>query len=92
MAEIRVARAGGGDDGYTLEVTVIERGSSTTHLVTLASRDHRRLAGEEAPEDFVSRCFAYLLEREPKESILSRFDVTDIGRYFPDFEERIRAT
>ena len=31
-----------------------------------------------------------LLEREPKESILGRFDVSVIGRYFPDFESAIR--
>ena len=27
-----------------------------------------------------------LLDREPKESILGRFDVTAISRYFPEFE------
>jgi hypothetical protein len=27
-----------------------------------------------------------LLEREPKEAILRRFDVSVIGRYFPEFE------
>jgi hypothetical protein len=26
-----------------------------------------------------------LLDREPKESILRRFDVTAISRYFPEF-------
>jgi hypothetical protein len=30
--------------------------------------------------------FQFLLEREPKESILRRFDVTVISRYFPEFE------
>jgi hypothetical protein len=33
--------------------------------------------------------FAFLLEREPKESILSSFDVSVIGRYFPGFEREI---
>ena len=42
-----------------------------------------------APEEFVSRCFDFLLEREPKESILARFDVRDIGRYFPEFERDV---
>jgi len=31
------------------------------------------------------------LEREPKESILSRFDVTVVRRYFPEFEDEIRT-
>jgi len=29
------------------------------------------------------------LDREPKESILSRFDVTVISRYFPNFREEL---
>jgi hypothetical protein len=30
-----------------------------------------------------------LLEREPKESILRRFDVKAISRYFPEFEREM---
>jgi hypothetical protein len=30
-----------------------------------------------------------LLDREPKESILRRFDVTVISRYFPEFEQEL---
>jgi hypothetical protein len=29
--------------------------------------------------------FQFLLDREPKVSILRRFDVTGISRYFPEF-------
>ena len=37
------------------------------------------------------RCaFEFLLEREPKEFILSRFDLPVIGRYFPEFEREIK--
>jgi hypothetical protein len=31
-----------------------------------------------------------LLEREPKESILTRFDLSVIGRYFPEYEREIK--
>jgi hypothetical protein len=37
----------------------------------------------------VRDCFAFPLEREPTESILSSFDVGVIGRYFPEFERVI---
>jgi hypothetical protein len=37
----------------------------------------------------IEAAFRFLLAREPKESILSRFDVIVISRYFPDFEERL---
>ncbi len=33
--------------------------------------------------------FGFLLDREPKESILGRFDVTVIARYFPEFEREL---
>lgn len=33
--------------------------------------------------------FRFLLDREPASSILGRFDVTVIGRYFPEFEAEL---
>jgi hypothetical protein len=33
--------------------------------------------------------FRFLLDREPKESILGRFEVTVISRYFPEFEREL---
>jgi hypothetical protein len=33
----------------------------------------------------VPAAFRFLLDREPKESILGHFDVTAISRYFPEF-------
>jgi hypothetical protein len=37
----------------------------------------------------VRRSFEFLLEREPKESILASFDLTVIARYFPEYESEI---
>ena len=74
---------------FALEVRVSDGGTQTTHAVTLARDLLARLAPGESPEDFVRRCFAFLLEREPKESILKRFDVAVIGHYFPEFESRM---
>jgi len=39
--------------------------------------------------DLVEASFAFLLEREPKESILRDFDLIVIGRYFPQYEQEI---
>jgi hypothetical protein len=81
------------DEGGTIVLTVrVSEGTETTHEVTLSRKDLARLGkpGEEAAP-FVERCFAFLLEREPKESILRRFDVMVIARYFPEFEKEIRA-
>lgn len=58
--------------------------------MTVATTDLERLdPGAGDPTDLVRRSFAFLLEREPKESILRSFDLTAIGRYFPDWEGRI---
>jgi hypothetical protein len=50
----------------------------------------RKLGGETAsPERVVEAAFEFLLDREPKESILGSFDVNVISRYFPEFESDI---
>ena len=36
------------------------------------------------------KSFEFLLEREPKESILRQFDLPLIGRYFPEYEREIK--
>ncbi len=41
--------------------------------------------GKISKKECVERAFAFLLEREPKESILREFDMTTISRYFPEF-------
>ena len=62
-------------------------GGVTEHDVTLSRADHERLGGGfRGPEEFIRACFAFLLEREPKESILLSFDVSQIATYFPEFE------
>ena len=73
------------------EVTVREQGSETRHIVTVDAAYARKLAGGKASsEELLRRSFEFLLEHEPKESILRRFDLRDISRYFPDYEGEIR--
>jgi hypothetical protein len=77
------------DDGWDCMVTV-RNGSETRHRVHVARADLARLApGASDPVDLVKASFAFLLDREPKESILRDFDVTMIGRYFPEYEQEI---
>ncbi|MGH2749015.1 MAG: hypothetical protein ACRDKB_13995 [Actinomycetota bacterium] len=91
MADIVVDSLAESEDRFSFRVTVSEELSSSTHEVTLSRPDYERLARDDEPAgDFVRRCFEFLLEREPKESILSRFDISVIGRYFPEFEDTIK--
>ena len=86
MAEIRVSMTADGD-GWVAQVTVSEATSTTKHRVRLSTIDYRRLTGDAIPpETLVRASFAFLLEREPKESILREFDLPIIGSYFPEYE------
>ena len=38
----------------------------------------------------VRETFAFLLEREPRSSILQRFDLALVERYFPEYPAEIR--
>ncbi len=77
--------------GWTCRVAVGGRGPATTHVVSVRAVDLVRLApGAADPVDLIERSFAFLLAREPEESILARFDLTAIARYFPEYEREIR--
>lgn len=89
MADIDV-RCVTAADGWLCEVTVAGGGSETRHSVTLARADFQRLTTSGGtPEGLVRRSLEFLLEREPKESILKAFALPDIGRYFPEYEREI---
>ena len=88
VADITVTRRADGNP-IRFDVVVREGDPSTEHAVTLSETDLERLGGGRTPEAFVRDCFAFLLEREPKESILRSFDVSVIGGYFPEFEREI---
>jgi hypothetical protein len=78
-------------DRFKFRVSITEGGSETTHDVTVSPGDYVKLAGEKIqPEELVRRSFEFLLEREPKESILARFDLSVISRYFPEYEPEIK--
>jgi hypothetical protein len=89
MASIDVKRSGE-RSMLSFEVAVDEGSTATSHSVTLDPSQFERLSrGEEGPEQFIERCFEFLLAREPKESIMGSFDVSVISRYFPEFEREI---
>lgn len=78
-------------DDLTFEVTV-QDGITTVHTVTVQPDYAARLTGGRVPtEQLVGRSFDFLLEREPNTSILRRFDLPAIARYFPEYERTIRG-
>src|SRR5262249_61153594 len=71
-------------DSLVFEVIVREEKGETRHQVTMSREMCERLtAGEHTPESCLEATFRFLLDREPKESILRRFHLTGITGYFP---------
>ncbi len=86
MADITVARTG----DTTFRVEVKEGTSRTTHDVTATTADLQRYGGQEDPARLIEASFEFLLEREPKDSILRSFALPVIEQYFPDYPAEIR--
>ena len=85
MAEISVESSETAD-GRSFDVRVADGESESRHDVTLSRSDRDRIAPAADPEQLVRESLAFLLEREPKESIMRSFDLTVIARYFPEYE------
>ena len=86
MARIEVTRCG--SDTYS--VAVHENGGSSVHEVTASPEVVGRYGGSATAERLLEASFEFLLEREPKEAILARFDLPVIERYFPEYPREIR--
>jgi hypothetical protein len=86
MADILVNEVDG-----RFQVTLTDGASVTRHEVTVCPSDLSRfgIAGTD-PLAVVEESLRFLLEREPKESIMARFDLSTIAGYFPDYPDEIR--
>jgi len=72
------------------EATVNDRGT-TTHIVSLTADYYNKLTGGKvSQETLIEKSFEFLLEREPNTSILRSFELPVIGRYFPEYEGKIK--
>jgi hypothetical protein len=85
---IEVKRTSGGPP-LAFAVIVRDGRGESSHYVTAAQETCERLAPGHTAEHCIESAFRFLLDREPKESILERFDVTVISRYFPEFEKEL---
>lgn len=87
MASIDVAQ----QSSTTFLVTVDDGEGRTSHLVTVMPSDVERYAPGSTPEELLEASFAFLLSREPKESILGRFELPVIEQYFPEYPDVMRG-
>jgi len=77
-------------DSTTFEV-IVEDTSTTTHKVTVTPSYYEKLTNKRVtPEVLVERSFKFLLQRERNTSILRSFELSEISRYFPEYEKTIQ--
>ena len=87
-ADVSIDCAQRGND-WLCRVTVREAETETRHEVSVSQADLTRYkTSNTSVVALVSEAFMFLLEREPKESILRSFALSDIERYFPEFGRR----
>jgi hypothetical protein len=74
--------------GLVFDVIVRDTRGESRHQVAMQADEARRWAklGAE-PSHCVEAVMRFLLDREPKESILSAFDMRVVRRYFPEFDD-----
>jgi len=73
---------------FTFDVIVRDLRGESRHRVTVEANDAERWAklGAE-PSRWAEAVMRFLLDRKPKESIMSAFDMRVVRRYFPEFDE-----
>jgi hypothetical protein len=88
MSEPSVSVTPDPSGGLIFDVMVGDARAESRHRVTIQADEVRRWARFGAE---LSRCveaaMRFLIDREPKESILSAFDMRLVRRYFPEFDD-----
>ena len=78
------------DSGWQCSVTIGDDHRTTTHEVSVDRETLDDLAPGVTPEELVRTSFEFLLEREPRESIMRSFELPIIGRFFGDYRDEIQ--
>jgi hypothetical protein len=91
MEQIHIESKVNTDSGWLFTVVIGAGDNLTKHTVELQKEYYEKLTrGEILPEELINRSFEFLLEREPKESILREFNLQLITKYFPEYEKEIK--
>jgi hypothetical protein len=88
-AELLVSCEPLADGGWRCSVAVGDDAGATQHSVQVDRATLDDLAPGATPEDLVRASFEFLLEREPRESIMRSFELPVIGRFFGDYADEI---
>jgi hypothetical protein len=88
MSELSVTVTPCRGSGFTFNVIVRDLHGESRHRVTIEANEAERWAklGAE-PSRCAEAVMRFLLDREPKKSILNAFDTNVVRRYFPGFDD-----
>ncbi|MEX1014060.1 MAG: hypothetical protein WDZ80_02785 [Candidatus Paceibacterota bacterium] len=92
MELIKIIKENKIDDGWEF---IVQIGDSENYQykVHLNEEYYKKLTDEEIkPGQLIEKSFQFLLEREPKTSILKEFNLEIINKYFPEYEENIYSS
>jgi hypothetical protein len=77
------------ESGWHCTVTLGTDPGATTHEVSVDREVLDDLAPGATPDELVRVSFEFLLEREPRESIMREFELPIIGRFFGDYRDEM---
>ena len=83
MTRIEIRRRGAGPEAVRRFAVEVDGHS---YDVGVSDSDAQRIAPGVPAEELVRESFRFLLEHEPPGSIMRRFDLPVISRYFPEYE------
>jgi hypothetical protein len=90
MSEPSVTVTSRPGEGSVYDVIIRDARGESRHQVTMQADElarWTRLASE--PSRCVEAVMRFLLDREPKESIMNAFDMRVVRRYFPEFDDAL---
>jgi hypothetical protein len=88
MPTVLVARQA--DGNFAVKVRAAR--SETSHVVSVPSGFAEGVGmADISAEELVRASFAFLLDREPASSVLPRFSLDVISRYFPEYGTELRS-
>jgi len=90
MAEVNIKEEKQINGGWKFLVEIIEGERISEIKINLDKGYWEKLtSGVHTPEELIRKSVEFLLQREPKESILKEFNLWVISKYFPEYEKEI---
>ena len=84
--QITVTKTAAGE----FQVNVRDAEGETHHTVQADEATIEKFGHGQPAETVVETSFHFLLEREPKVSILGNFELSIVGRFFPEYEAEMK--